>query len=264
MVHERLERTSAVDEVLGALTGPVPPPPYIGRRTWRAARPFVLHEVRSPSIWMLPPVLRERFGLRWTRAHEMEMRALARASRAATPLVPGLAAHVRAHLHEDAPPGDHPRRRRVAARARARARRLTMAPQPARLLALAFDPRVEPPADPDQRARARRRHLPRRRIGRAQPDHGRRRPQGRGRAHDRLPPLRRQGEPDRGDGRPRGAALPGRPQRGRAARRRRRSSRWRTVSSRGCGSSAPTRSSTASPAPSPSPCWRRSTRTAAP
>jgi uncharacterized protein (DUF2236 family) len=88
MVRERLERTTAVEEVLEALTGPVPPPPYVGARTWRAARPFVLHEVRAPSIWMMPPVLRERLGLKWTRAQELEMRALARASRAATPAVP--------------------------------------------------------------------------------------------------------------------------------------------------------------------------------
>lgn len=88
MVGERLERTEAVDEVLDALTGPVPAPPGIGPRTWRAARPFVLREVRAPSIWMLPPALRERFGLKWTRAQDLEMRALARTSRAATPLVP--------------------------------------------------------------------------------------------------------------------------------------------------------------------------------
>jgi uncharacterized protein (DUF2236 family) len=88
MVRDRLERTAAVDEVLDALTGPVPAPPYFGARTWRAARPFVLHEVRSPSIWMLPPELRDRFGLKWTRAQDLEMRALARASRAATPVVP--------------------------------------------------------------------------------------------------------------------------------------------------------------------------------
>jgi uncharacterized protein (DUF2236 family) len=37
---------------------------------------------------MLPPVLRERFGIKWSRRQELEMRALARASRAATPLMP--------------------------------------------------------------------------------------------------------------------------------------------------------------------------------
>ena len=39
-------------------------------------------------VGLLPPVLRERFGLRWTTAQELELNALSAASRAAGPLLP--------------------------------------------------------------------------------------------------------------------------------------------------------------------------------
>jgi uncharacterized protein (DUF2236 family) len=89
MMSERLERTDAVDDLLMTLRGPVPAPPFIGSRTWAALRPLALHELRGPSLWLLGPRLRERFGVRWSRTQELEARAMARASRAATPVLPG-------------------------------------------------------------------------------------------------------------------------------------------------------------------------------
>jgi uncharacterized protein (DUF2236 family) len=88
MVAERLERTSAFDEVLETIGGPVPPPSFVPAGAWRAIQPIALRGVRQAGLWMLPASLRARFGLRWSRAEELEMRALARASRAATPLMP--------------------------------------------------------------------------------------------------------------------------------------------------------------------------------
>jgi uncharacterized protein (DUF2236 family) len=40
---------------------------------------------------MLPPVLRERFGLRWGRVQQLELELLARTLRATTPVLPGRA-----------------------------------------------------------------------------------------------------------------------------------------------------------------------------
>jgi uncharacterized protein (DUF2236 family) len=88
MVAGRLERTAAFDEVLETLGGPVPPPAFIAPAAWTAIQPLALRGVRQSGVWMLPASLRERFGLRWTRAEELEMRVLARASRTATPVMP--------------------------------------------------------------------------------------------------------------------------------------------------------------------------------
>jgi uncharacterized protein (DUF2236 family) len=40
------------------------------------------------TIGQLPPELRERLGIDWTRAKQLQFRAMGRASRAATPLMP--------------------------------------------------------------------------------------------------------------------------------------------------------------------------------
>jgi uncharacterized protein (DUF2236 family) len=44
--------------------------------------------VQLATVGLLAPPLRERFGLRWTRANELELRALAATLRAAAPLTP--------------------------------------------------------------------------------------------------------------------------------------------------------------------------------
>ena len=88
MVAERLERTTAFDDVLATLGGPVPAPPFIAPVAWRLIQPLALRGTRQAGVWMLPPALRERFGVSWTPAEELEMQLLSRASRAATPVMP--------------------------------------------------------------------------------------------------------------------------------------------------------------------------------
>jgi uncharacterized protein (DUF2236 family) len=90
MAERELERTPAVDEVLEALARPAPP--ALARRwqpAWPLARAQLSHFIGLSTAGLLSPRLCERFGIRWRRADELEMRALATALRAATPLMPG-------------------------------------------------------------------------------------------------------------------------------------------------------------------------------
>jgi len=89
MVEGTLEHTDAVDEVLEALASPAPPD--IARRympVWKLARVQLSHLVGLMTVGLLPPKLRARFGIRWTRANELELRAVGGALRAATPVMP--------------------------------------------------------------------------------------------------------------------------------------------------------------------------------
>jgi uncharacterized protein (DUF2236 family) len=90
MVEQRLQHTAAVDEVLAALARPAPPqlraPLRAAFRT--LAQPQLGHLLRLTTVGLLPPLLRQRFGLRWTRANELELRIAFRTLRAATPLMP--------------------------------------------------------------------------------------------------------------------------------------------------------------------------------
>ncbi len=89
MVSERLERTAAVDEVLESLESPARPPiPFLPDGAWRIARIPAMHQTSLITGGLLSPLLRDRFGIHWTRAKEAQLRALAAASRAATPLLP--------------------------------------------------------------------------------------------------------------------------------------------------------------------------------
>ena len=88
-VEERLERTAAVEEVLEALARPAPPAlAAVYRPLWPVARRQLGHLVRLTTVGLLPPSLRERFGTRWTRADELELKVLEAGLRAATPLMP--------------------------------------------------------------------------------------------------------------------------------------------------------------------------------
>jgi uncharacterized protein (DUF2236 family) len=92
MLAERLEDNDVVHGVLKVLSRPKAPPiPMLKDPAWRiASRPLA----RAGALAMkglLPPLLRERFGLRWTRAQALELDALAAASRAAGPLLPARA-----------------------------------------------------------------------------------------------------------------------------------------------------------------------------
>jgi uncharacterized protein (DUF2236 family) len=89
MVANRLEHTDSVRDVLDALTSPSRPPVRaLPDGAWRAARLPTARLGALATIGLLPRILRARFGLRWTRAQELELRALGAASRSATPLMP--------------------------------------------------------------------------------------------------------------------------------------------------------------------------------
>jgi uncharacterized protein (DUF2236 family) len=89
MVEHELEHTPAVDEVLGVLARPAPPAlPRLCRPAWPIARTQLGHFLGLSTVGLLPRALRLRFGLRFTRANELELRALGAALRAATPLMP--------------------------------------------------------------------------------------------------------------------------------------------------------------------------------
>lgn len=86
----RLERTAAVEEVLESLENPTKPPlPFLPDGAWRIARIPALRQTSLVTAGLLSPELRERFGVPWTRGKERQLRVLAGASRAATPLLPG-------------------------------------------------------------------------------------------------------------------------------------------------------------------------------
>jgi uncharacterized protein (DUF2236 family) len=86
MVGHRLERTPAVDDVLATLHDPgAPPLPCLLRAGWPLAGAALAHAHVLVTVGLLPPLLRQRFGLAWTRAREAEFYVLARALRATTP-----------------------------------------------------------------------------------------------------------------------------------------------------------------------------------
>jgi uncharacterized protein (DUF2236 family) len=89
MVEHRLEHTAAVDEVLSALARPAPPGPAVRlpaawALAWRPLGQFL----GIASAGLLPALLRRRFGIRWTLAQELELRAFGVGLRGATPLTP--------------------------------------------------------------------------------------------------------------------------------------------------------------------------------
>jgi uncharacterized protein (DUF2236 family) len=86
MVRGRLEHTRAVDDVLDTLAAPGPPPlPLPLRAGWPLAGIPLSRALTLVTIGTLPPVLRERFGLGWSRAERLELDLLARVLRAMTP-----------------------------------------------------------------------------------------------------------------------------------------------------------------------------------
>jgi uncharacterized protein (DUF2236 family) len=88
MTMHRLKRTQAVDEVLAALARPAPPAPELYRPFWPILRMPLAHGVLLSTVGLLSPALRSQLGIRWTRREETELRALAVALRAATPVMP--------------------------------------------------------------------------------------------------------------------------------------------------------------------------------
>ena len=89
MIDERLEDNDVVHGVLATLSKPARPPlPVLNDSAWRVARVPITRAFSLATVGLLPRRLRERLGLRWTRAQEAELRAIAAASRASGPLLP--------------------------------------------------------------------------------------------------------------------------------------------------------------------------------
>ena len=90
MCAERLERTAAVDEVLESLAAPTRPDvPLLPEGAWRVLRAPAAHQTLLVTGGLLGPELRRRYDVPWSRGRERQLRALAAASRASTPLLPG-------------------------------------------------------------------------------------------------------------------------------------------------------------------------------
>jgi uncharacterized protein (DUF2236 family) len=89
-VAEKLVHHETVDRVLRAFAEPGVPPQLPGPLgpAWGLLRTPPARVLWITSIGLLPPILRERFGVEWKRGNEVELRALGAASRALGPLLP--------------------------------------------------------------------------------------------------------------------------------------------------------------------------------
>jgi uncharacterized protein (DUF2236 family) len=95
MVERRLDDNDVVQGVLSSLARPAPPPiPLLTDWAWRAGRIPIARLFSLATAGLLPPVLRERCGLRWGRAQELELGALGAAVRSLTPIMPAYLANV--------------------------------------------------------------------------------------------------------------------------------------------------------------------------
>jgi len=90
MVAATLEWTPAVEEVMDLLAS-APPPKMPGMRpaAWRVLRKPLATQLRVTTTGMLPPELRARLNLPYSKNDARTFRALAAASRAAKPVVRG-------------------------------------------------------------------------------------------------------------------------------------------------------------------------------
>ena len=85
----KLEHTQAVDDVLDGLANPTPPPVSGAlRAAARVAGIPAAHVSALATVGQLTPELRHRLGIPWSRSKQLQFRALGRASRAVTPVMP--------------------------------------------------------------------------------------------------------------------------------------------------------------------------------
>jgi uncharacterized protein (DUF2236 family) len=90
MVRTRLEDSDVIHELILTLGRPLRPPALrLPDGVWSVARLPLGHVFRLGTVGLLPPPLRQRFGLSWSRTDELQMRGLGAALRATDPLVPG-------------------------------------------------------------------------------------------------------------------------------------------------------------------------------
>lgn len=91
VIAEELERTPAVPAVLDLLCRPpAPDVPGVPPALWSVLRVPAAAGLRATTTGLLPPELRERLGLRFTRENALLFRAVAAGSRASGPLVRAL------------------------------------------------------------------------------------------------------------------------------------------------------------------------------
>jgi uncharacterized protein (DUF2236 family) len=89
MCATRLEPSDVVDDVLESLAEPkAPDVPGLGARTWKAVTLPTAHTMRLATIGLLPGTARDRLGLEWTRAMEIELNLIGRLSRSTTAVMP--------------------------------------------------------------------------------------------------------------------------------------------------------------------------------
>lgn len=89
-IATRLTHHPTVDTVLRASARPALPDslPRWTMPLWRVLRLPMVHVLMLTGIGCLPPAVRERLGLRWTRWQERELKLLAAVSRSLTPVLP--------------------------------------------------------------------------------------------------------------------------------------------------------------------------------
>ena len=124
MIAERLVRHETVDLLLSLLDSPAPPGLPVIDQLWPLLQRGAVPRAEAPRrSGCCRRILRERFGVRWTRAQQTELRALGAASRALTPVLPARLRNVGPEYLRRPPRGDRPRPARAAGRARRAPRR---------------------------------------------------------------------------------------------------------------------------------------------
>jgi uncharacterized protein (DUF2236 family) len=96
VVESTLVHHETVDRVLRSFTAPGRPPqlPDATERLWKLLRIAPARALWTTSVGLLPPVLRDRFEIEWSRLNETEFRALGAASRVLGPVLPGRLRHM--------------------------------------------------------------------------------------------------------------------------------------------------------------------------
>ena len=88
MSRERLERNITTDRVVATLDARQPPPIPVIRGMWSLLRVPPAHLMRLATVGLLSEEMRSRLELSWSKGQATELRAVQRASRLATPILP--------------------------------------------------------------------------------------------------------------------------------------------------------------------------------
>jgi uncharacterized protein (DUF2236 family) len=89
MVERRLEDSDVVHGVLSSLARPAAPAvPLLTEWAWGVGRIPLARLFSLATLGLLPPTLRERCGLRWTRTQQLQLSVLGASARSMTPIMP--------------------------------------------------------------------------------------------------------------------------------------------------------------------------------